>query len=192
MKHFPGDGRDERDQHVVTSYNDCSVEEWDATYRKVWEWGIGAGIESIMVGHIMLPEYSRHLRPGIADADILPATVAPELLTDLLRDDLGFNGVILTDASLMVGLTSALPRERQMVQAITAGCDMILFFRNHDEDFGFVRAAVQSRRDHRRPARRRVDPDPGLEGQARPAPPAGRRSGAAGRRAGGGRFGRAP
>ena len=144
MKHFPGDGRDERDQHVVTSYNDCTVEEWDATYRKIWEWGIGAGIESIMVGHIMLPEYSRHLRPGIADADILPATVAPELLTDLLRDDLGFNGVILTDASLMVGLTSALPRERQMVQAITAGCDMILFFRNHDEDFGFVRAAVDS------------------------------------------------
>ena len=64
MKHFPGDGRDERDQHVVTSYNDCTVEEWDATYRKIWEWGIGAGIESIMVGHIMLPEYSRKLRPG--------------------------------------------------------------------------------------------------------------------------------
>ncbi len=144
MKHFPGDGRDERDQHVVTSYNDCTVEEWDATYRKIWEWGIGAGIESIMVGHIMLPEYSRRLRPGIADADILPATVAPELLTDLLREDLGFNGVILTDASMMVGLTSALPRERQMVQAITAGCDMILFFRNHDEDFGFVKAAVES------------------------------------------------
>jgi beta-N-acetylhexosaminidase len=144
MKHFPGDGRDERDQHVVTSYNDCSVEEWDASYRKIWEWGIGAGIESIMVGHIMLPEYSRKLRPGISDADILPATVSPELLTDLLRNDLGFNGVILTDASIMVGLTSALPRERQMVQAITAGCDMILFFRNHDEDFGFVRDAVRS------------------------------------------------
>ena len=90
MKHFPGDGRDERDQHVVTSYNDCSVEEWDASYRKIWEWGIGAGIESIMVGHIMLPEYSRKLRPGIKDADILPATVSPELLTDLLRNDLGF------------------------------------------------------------------------------------------------------
>ena len=144
MKHFPGDGRDERDQHVVTSYNDCTVEEWDASYRKIWEWGIEAGIESIMVGHIMLPEYSRRLRPGISDADILPATVAPELLTDLLRDDLGFNGVILTDASLMVGLTSALPRERQMVQAITAGCDMILFFRNHDEDFGYVREAIRS------------------------------------------------
>jgi beta-N-acetylhexosaminidase len=44
----------------------------------------------------------------------------------------------------MVGLTSALPSERQMVQTITAGCDMILFFRKHDEDFGFVRDAVQS------------------------------------------------
>jgi len=103
MKHFPGDGRDERDQHVLTSVNDCTVEEWDASYRPIWEWGIAAGIESVMVGHIMLPEYSRRLRPGIDDADILPATVSPELLTDLLRDDLGFNGVILTDASLMVG-----------------------------------------------------------------------------------------
>src|SRR3954453_22903579 len=144
MKHFPGDGRDERDQHVLTSVNDCTVEEWDASYRPIWEWGIAAGLESVMVGHIMLPEYTRRLRPGIDDADILPATVSPELLTDLLRDDLGFNGVILTDASLMVGLTSALPRERQMVQAITAGCDMILFFRNHDEDFGFVQDAVVS------------------------------------------------
>jgi beta-N-acetylhexosaminidase len=44
----------------------------------------------------------------------------------------------------MVGLTSALPRERQMVRAITAGCDMILFFRNHDEDFGYVRDAIRS------------------------------------------------
>ena len=39
-----------------------------------------------MVGHIMLPDYSRKLRPGINDADILPATVSPELLTDLLRE----------------------------------------------------------------------------------------------------------
>lgn len=86
MKHFPGDGRDERDQHVVTSFNDCTVEDWDATYRKIWEWGISAGIESVMVGHIMLPEYSRKLRPRIVDADILPATVASELLSDLLGD----------------------------------------------------------------------------------------------------------
>jgi beta-N-acetylhexosaminidase len=78
------------------------------------------------------------------DADILPATVSPELLTDLLRDDLGLNGLVLTDASIMVGLTSALPRRRQLVQAITPGCDMILFFRDADEDFGFVRDAVRS------------------------------------------------
>ena len=192
MKHFPGDGRDERDQHVVTSYNDCTVEEWDATYRKIWEWGIGAGIESIMVGHIMLPEYSRQLRPGIADADILPATVAPELLTDLLRDDLGFNGVILTDASLMVGLTSALPRERQMVQAITAGCDMILFFRNHDEDFGFVRAAVDTGEITAERLDDALTRILGLKAKLGLHRRAGRRSGAAGRRAGGDRLRGAP
>ena len=191
MKHFPGDGRDERDQHVVTSYNDCSVAEWDATYRKIWEWGIGAGIESIMVGHIMLPAYSRKLRPGISDADILPATVAPELLTDLLRNDLGFNGVILTDASLMVGLTSALPRERQMVQAITAGCDMILFFRNHDEDFGFVRDAIRSGEITADRLDDALDPHPRPQGQARPAPACQGRSGTPGRGAEGDRLCRA-
>ena len=192
MKHFPGDGRDERDQHVVTSFNDCTVEEWDATYRRIWEWGIGAGLESIMVGHIMLPEYSRKLRPGISDADILPATVAPELLTDLLRDDLGFNGVILTDASLMVGLTSALPRERQMVQAITAGCDMILFFRNHDEDFGFVRAAVESGEISAERLNDALDPDSRAQSETRSALAGGERSGAAGCRIGGDRLGGAP
>ena len=192
MKHFPGDGRDERDQHVVTSYNDCTVEEWDASYRKIWEWGIGAGIESIMVGHIMLPEYSRKLRPGIADADILPATVAPELLTDLLRDDLGFNGVILTDASIMVGLTSALPRERQMVQAITAGCDMILFFRNHDEDFGYVRDAIRSGEITAERLDDALTRILGLKAKLGLHRRASRRSGAAGRRAGGDRLRGAP
>ena len=145
-----------------------------------------------MVGHIMLPEYSRKLRPGIADADILPATVAPELLTDLLRDDLGFNGVILTDASLMVGLTSALPRERQMVQAITAGCDMILFFRNHDEDFGFVRAAVDSGEITAERLDDALTRILGSQSEARSAPARGRRSGPAGRRARGDRLRGAP
>ncbi len=68
MKHFPGDGIDERDQHVVTSYNTLSTDEWDKSYGKVYRELIDYGVQSIMVGHIGAPELSRKYRPGIPTA----------------------------------------------------------------------------------------------------------------------------
>ncbi|MFE4194250.1 gluconokinase, GntK/IdnK-type [Paenarthrobacter sp. NPDC056912] len=138
MKHFPGDGVDERDQHVVTSYNTLGYDEWNATYGHVYREMIGHGVQSIMVGHIGAPEVSKHFRPGLEDRDVLPATLAPELLQDLLRGELGFNGLVLTDASLMVGLTQAMKRRDLVPATIAAGCDMFLFFRNGDEDFQYM------------------------------------------------------
>ncbi len=138
MKHFPGDGMDERDQHVVTSYNTFGYEEWNRTYGHVYREMIGHGVQSIMIGHIGAPELSRHFRPGLADGDILPATLAPELLQDLLRGELGFNGLILTDASQMIGLTQAMKRKDLVPATIAAGCDMFLFFRNPAEDFEYM------------------------------------------------------
>ncbi|MET4540092.1 beta-N-acetylhexosaminidase [Arthrobacter bambusae] len=138
MKHFPGDGIDERDQHVVTSYNTLGYDEWNASYGHVYREMIGHGVQSIMVGHIGAPEVSRHFRPGLTDAEIRPATLAPELLQDLLRGELGFNGLVLTDASLMVGLTQAMKRRDVVPATIAAGCDMFLFFRNAEEDFGYM------------------------------------------------------
>jgi beta-N-acetylhexosaminidase len=138
MKHFPGDGVDERDQHVVTSYNTFGYEEWNRTYGHVYREMIGHGVQSIMVGHIGAPELSRHFRPGMKDAEILPATLAPELLQDLLRGELGFNGLVLTDASLMAGLTQAMKRKDLVPATIAAGCDMFLFFRNPSEDFQYM------------------------------------------------------
>lgn len=138
MKHFPGDGIDERDQHVVTSYNTLGYDQWNNTYGHVYREMIGHGVQSIMVGHIGAPEVSRHFRPGLADTEVLPATLAPELLQDLLRGELGFNGLVLTDASLMVGLTQAMKRRDLVPATIAAGCDMFLFFRNPEEDFGYM------------------------------------------------------
>jgi beta-N-acetylhexosaminidase len=138
MKHFPGDGVDERDQHVVTSYNTLGYDEWNRTYGHVYREMIGHGVQSIMIGHIGAPELTRHFRPGTADKDILPATLSPELLQDLLRGELGFNGLILTDASQMIGLTQAMKRKDLVPATIAAGCDMFLFFRNPAEDFGYM------------------------------------------------------
>ncbi|HAL73776.1 MAG TPA: beta-hexosaminidase, partial [Clostridiales bacterium] len=94
-KHFPGDGRDERDQHMVTSINDCSVDEWDQTYGKIYQAIIDAGAETIMAAQIMLPAYSRALRPNLKDEEILSGVLSYELKNDLLRDRLGFNGLIV-------------------------------------------------------------------------------------------------
>lgn len=137
-KHFPGDGSEERDQHLVLGCNDLSVEQWDNTYGKVYRALFDAGLESVMVGHICLPFYTRLLRPGIKDGDIKPATISPELLQDLLRDRLGFNGLVMTDASHMAGLSTAATRREQVVGAIASGCDLFLYFNVPEEDFSYM------------------------------------------------------
>ncbi len=139
-KHFPGDGLDFRDQHVANSVNDFTCETWDATYGQVYQNLIDGGLEAIMCGHIMMPAYTRYFNPDIEDDDIMPATLSPELVTGLLRGKLGFNGMVLTDASHMVGMTCRMKRCDLMPAAIAAGVDMFLFFNEMDEDFAAMKA----------------------------------------------------
>ena len=142
IKHFPGDGCDERDQHLVTSVNNLSCEAWDETFGAAYRQCIQAGAMTVMIGHIMQPAYSRRLVPGIADRDILPASLSYELVTGLLKEKLGFGGLVVTDASTMAGMSIAMPRHKAVPQAIAAGCDMFLFCRNIEEDFGYMKAGV--------------------------------------------------
>lgn len=146
MKHFPGDGSDERDPHVCTSVNALSMEEWDNSYGKIFKALIDEGIESIMPGHIMMPSYQRYFYKkntgkDLEDKDLLPATNCKEILGDLLRGKLGFNGTIVSDASHMVGFAGRGKRSDIVPGAIMAGIDMLLFFNDIEEDFDYMKSA---------------------------------------------------
>lgn len=137
IKHFPGDGVDERDQHLLTSVNSLSMEEWDETYGKIYKRLIDDGALTVMAGHIAMPAYQEYYNPQ-TEGSIIPASLSRELLNKLLRDKLGFNGLVITDATPMVGFTAAMAREKSVPLAIENGCDMFLFNKDLAEDYQFM------------------------------------------------------
>lgn len=143
IKHFPGDGCDERDQHVSVSVNSLSCEEWDNTYGKAYSACIEAGAKTVMVGHIMQPAYTRHFSPETKDEDMLPASISKELVSGLLRGKLGFNGLVVTDSTAMAGLATYIPRKKLVPLTIAAGCDMFLFAKNLEEDIEFMKQGFE-------------------------------------------------
>lgn len=143
-KHFPGDGVDDRDQHLVASVNSLSVEEWDKTYGEIYRAMIENGAKTIMAGHIMQPAYTRYFSPDIKDEDIMPGSLSKELLGGLLRGKLNFNGLIVTDATSMVGFCAMGHREELIPRAIAAGCDMVLFTKDLKEDVEAMKNGLQN------------------------------------------------
>lgn len=146
IKHFPGDGRDERDQHLVSSINDMSCEEWMETYGRVYQRSIDAGALTVMVGHIMQPAWEKRLNPALTDEEIMPGALSPELVGEngLLRKILGFNGLICTDATTMVGFTAPMERSQSVPYSIACGSDIFLFNRNLEEDLEYMRAGLKN------------------------------------------------
>lgn len=142
-KHFPGDGVDGRDQHFLSSVNSLSVEEWDRTYGRVYQALIDDGLETIMTVHIMQPAYTKHFSPETRDEDILPGSLSEELNIRLLREKMGFNGLLITDASSMAGFTDVLPRSTAVPTAIAHGADIFLFTRDLEEDFDSMKAGYE-------------------------------------------------
>lgn len=142
IKHFPGDGVDEVDQHILTSVNSLSCEEWDKTFGDVYKTLINEGALSVMIGHIALPAYQKKFNPDLPKK-LMPATLSPELLQNLLRDQLNFNGMIITDASPMVGFLCAMDRRQSVPYCIEAGCDMLLFNKDYNEDLMYMKEGYE-------------------------------------------------
>lgn len=142
IKHFPGDGVDERDQHLLTSVNSLSITQWDESFGKVYQRLINEGALTVMAGHIAMPAYQEFFNSTTRKKPV-PASLSKELLNGLLRGKLGFNGLIITDATPMVGFTAAMARHLSVPTAIENGCDMFLFNKDLAEDYQFMMEGYQ-------------------------------------------------
>lgn len=137
LKHFPGDGMDERDQHLLTSVNPLSCQEWDESYGDIYRTLIEGGAMTIMCGHIALPAYEEYY-DGKPCRQVIPASLSKNILTHLLREKLGFRGLVVTDSTAMVGFCCGEERRRAVPLAIENGCDMFLFNKNLQEDIRYM------------------------------------------------------
>ncbi|MGR9451581.1 glycoside hydrolase family 3 protein [Rhizobium leguminosarum] len=142
-KHWPGEGYDDRDQHLVTTTNPLSMDEWKETFGRLYRTLITEGVLAIMSGHISLPAYIRSKIPDAGLEAFRPASVSRLLNVDLLRDELGFNGIIVSDATPMGGLSAWGHHLDTLPDIIANGCDMILFSDEPEEDMAAVKAAVE-------------------------------------------------
>ena len=142
-KHFPGDGVDYRDHHLHVTVNSLSADKWYDTCGKVYENLIAHDLLSVMVGHIAQPDLALDIAPGLsAEEAMSPASLSPTLMQGVLRGVLGFNGLITSDATIMGGFCMARPRREAIPSAIMAGCDMLVFNTDFEEDYGYILEAL--------------------------------------------------
>ena len=122
-KHFPGHDRIEyRDAHFTQSMISSTMEQWWAEQGKVFQKLINGGVYSIMVGHTAFPAADNTRINGSP----IPATLSKKIITDLLKEQMGFEGVVITDGISMAGLSTLMPYEDLIVALINAGNDVIL------------------------------------------------------------------
>lgn len=145
-KHFPGDGVDYRDHHLHPTYNSLSAEEWYDSYGAIYQNLIEHDLLCVMVGHIVQPSVSMDTNPALTFEECLPASQSKELLTGVLREKYQFNGLITTDATIMGGYCMSMERRLAIPASIMAGCDMIVFNTNLEEDYGYILDALKDGR----------------------------------------------
>ena len=118
-KHFPGHGDTSMDSHLDLPLVDHDLERLEAVELPPFEAAISAGVDCIMTAHVQVPALDPH--PG------RPATLSPEILQRLLREQMGFQGLIATDSLGMKALTNQYDLSTATVMAFQAGADLLLF-----------------------------------------------------------------
>jgi len=140
LKHFPGDGATIYDHHITTSVNPLSLEEWHATYGRVYRAMIDQGAACVMPGHISLPCYDTvDEQTGVCP----PATLSRRLMTDLLKGELGFEGIVCSDAVVMGGFCGYMNYYKACATFLKCGGDILLFAKTTDLFYEKMETLVQ-------------------------------------------------
>lgn len=134
-KHFPGHGGTSGDSHEGTVYLNSTKEELESCEFLPFQAAIDADTEFVMVGHISLPNILE---------DDTPASLSEEVVTEMLRNDLGFDGIVITDAMNMGAITNNYTSAEAAVQAVQAGVDMILMPQDFEDAYQGILSAVNS------------------------------------------------
>lgn len=117
-KHFPGHGNTSTDSHIGLAVVPSDMDKLNSVELIPFKRAVAAGVDSIMTAHVAVPK--------VTGESEVPATLSPEILSGLLRHELGFNGLIVTDAMEMGGITNRYWCGFAAVEAIKAGADVIL------------------------------------------------------------------
>lgn len=139
LKHFPGNGATTADPHSGIATSDRTAEQFRAEDFTVFKAGIDAGADMIMVSHMEAPA----LTVGSVEP-YMPCSLSKAVVTDILRKELGFEGVIITDALNMGAISNYFSSEEAAIYALQAGCDMLLMPENFEEAYNGVLEAVRS------------------------------------------------
>lgn len=135
LKHFPGHGATAGDTHEGYAYTDASLEEMKANELVPFADGIEAGVDVIMVGHISCPQVT---------GDDLPASLSEKMTTQIFRQEMGYDGFLITDAMNMGAVSENYSSSEAAVAAIRAGIDMILMPQDFQQAYEGILNAVES------------------------------------------------
>jgi beta-N-acetylhexosaminidase len=135
-KHFPGHGDTGQDSHLELAVVDVSRERLNQVELPPFQAAIDEGVAAVMTAHVYVPQ----LEPDIA----APATLSQVVTTGLLRQELGFNGLVVTDALTMQGVAAAYAPEDVAVRAVKAGADILLIPASVKKTVQGLKTAVQS------------------------------------------------
>ncbi|MCT2593110.1 glycoside hydrolase family 3 protein [Streptomyces sp. N2-109] len=136
-KHFPGHGDTDTDSHYGLPVIKHTRAELDRIDLPPFRAAIRRGVDTVMTAHIVVPAL---------DPTEVPATMSHPIVTGLLRQELGFDGLIVTDALDMQGAAGEFPPDVAPVRALEAGCDQLVLAPEMDVAFAAVLAAVRSGR----------------------------------------------
>ncbi|MDE7287329.1 MAG: beta-N-acetylhexosaminidase [Lachnospiraceae bacterium] len=135
LKHFPGLGDTTEDTHDGMASTEKSLEDFNATDFPVYQAGINAGVDMVMVSHLSAPNVV---------GDNTPASLSEKMITEILRGQLGYQGIVITDSMSMTAITDYYTADEAAVKALQAGADMILMPEDYETAYNGVLEALNN------------------------------------------------